>query len=140
MLFWIVRFCLGFATLALLAFAWRASLVIAVCTLLELFGMIIAGYPAAGFGSVARLMFGAGLMLGAVASWSDQRGRWWDLPLLALATNALLALSWGSGLTGFGQAWPSYLLALASLPAGLLCITAAFDVYRRERRRRAQRS
>ena len=139
MLIWIVRFCLGFATLALLAFSWRASLVVAICTLLEFFGMMMAGLPAAGFWSVARLMLGVGLLLGVVVSWSDQRHSYWELPLLALVTNLALAASWGSGLTGLGHAWPAYLATIVSLPIGILCTAAAVDVYRRERRRRAQR-
>jgi len=133
MLIWLVRFCFGFSALALLAFSWRASLVITVCMVLEFFGMIMAGFPSTGFWNVARLMLGSGLILGAVTAWRDTRRTYWELPLLALATNAMLALSWGSALGDLGQAWPGYLATIFGLPCGSLCSAAAFDVYRREK-------
>jgi hypothetical protein len=139
MLFWITRFCLGFATLALIAFSWRASLVVAVCMVLDFFGMIMAAMPSTGFWSISRLMLGLGLALGVVTSIEDARRNFWDLPMLALVVNVLLALSWGSGLGGLGQAWIGYAISVVSLPAGCLCSAAAFDLYRREKQRRAQR-
>jgi hypothetical protein len=102
------RFCLAFATLTLLAFSWRASLVVATCTLLDFLGMIVAGMPDAGFWNTARLMLGLGLFLGAVTSFGDQRANYWGLAALALAVNVVLALSWGSGLVGLGSAWAGY--------------------------------
>jgi hypothetical protein len=138
MLFWITRFCLGFATLALIAFSWRASVVIAACMLLDFFGMVMAGTPSTGFWNIARLMLGLGLALGIVTAIGDARRNFWELPLLALVINILLALSWGSALGGLGQAWTGYAISVVSLPAGCLCSAAAFDLYRRERQRRAQ--
>lgn len=138
MLFWITRFCLAFATLALLAFSWRASLVVATCTLLDFLGMIVAGMPDTVFWNTARLMLGLGLVLGAVTSLGDQRANYWELAALALAVNVVLALSWGSALVGIGSAWTGYAVSIVSLPAGCLCSAAAFDFYRREKGRRAQ--
>jgi hypothetical protein len=137
MLFWITRFCLGFATLALIAFSWRASIVVAACMLLDFFAMIMAGAPSTGFWNIARLMLGLGLALGVITSIGDARRNFWELPMLTLAINVLLALSWGSGLGGLGQAWIGYAISVVSLPAGCLCSAAAFDLYRREKRRRA---
>lgn len=100
--------------------------------------MIVAGMPDAGFWNTARLMLGLGLFLGAVTSFGDQRANYWGLAALALAVNVVLALSWGSGLVGLGSAWAGYAVSVVSLPAGCLCSAAAFDLYRREKRRRAQ--
>jgi len=74
-----------------------------------------------------------------VVSWRKQRGNYWEFSLLALVTNLVLAVSWGRDLTGLGQAWPAYLATTASLPIGILCTAAAFDVFRREKRRHAER-
>ena len=138
MLFGITRFCLGFAALALLALSWRASTIVAACMLLDFFGMVMAGVPSTGFWSIATLVLGIGLILGLVTSIGDAARNFWELPLLALAVNVLLALSWGSGLGGLGQAWIGYAISVVSLPAGCLCSAAAFDLYRREKLRRAQ--
>lgn len=138
MLFWITRLCLAFATLALLAFSWRASLVVVTCTLLDFLGMIVSGMPGAGFWNTARLMLGLGLVLGAVTSFGDPRTNYWELSALALAVNVLLAVSWGNALVGLGSAWTGYAISIISLPAGCLCSAAAFDLYRREKKRRAQ--
>ena len=139
MLFWITRFCLALATLILIAFSWRASLVVAACMVLDFFGMILAGMPGAGFWNTARMMLGLGLILGVVTSIGDQRTNYWELSLLALAMNLLLALSWGTGLGDLGQAWKGYAVSIVSLPAGCLCSAAAFDLYRREKRKRIER-
>jgi len=139
MLIWLTRLCLVFAMLVLLAFSWRVSLIVAACLMLEFFGMIVAAMPEAGFWSVARLMLGLGLLLGAVTTLGDQRRNYWELPLLAFIINLLLALSWGRGLGGLGNAWAGYIVSIVSLPVGCLCAAAAFDVYRREKRRRSQR-
>jgi|GEM_PF-5335280 len=105
--------------------------------LLDFFGMIMAGVPSTDFWSIARLMLGLGLALGAITTIDDARRNFWELPMLAIAINVLLALSWGSGLGGLGQAWIGYVISVVSLPAGCLCSAAAFDLYRRAKRRRA---
>ena len=140
MLFWLTRFCLAFAMVALLAFSWRASLVVATCTVLDFLGMMVSAMPDAGFWNTSRMMLGFGLILGAITSYGDQRSNYWELAALALAINVLLALSWGNALVGLGTAWTGYALSTVSLPAGCLCSAAAFDLYRREKKRRAQRS
>jgi hypothetical protein len=133
---WIARLLLTFAALATLVFSWRASLLIATCIVSEFMNMVVAGMPDAGFWNNGRLLLGIGLIVGAIVSVGrDRSATYWDLPLLALASNILLTLSWGSGLAALAAAWPAYLASIVALPLGCFLSAVATDAFRRGRGR-----
>jgi hypothetical protein len=138
---WIARLLLVFAALVTLAFSWRASVLIATCIVSEFMNMVLAGMPDAGFWNNGRMLLGVGLILGAVVSVGrDRTSTYWDLPILALASNALLTLSWGSSLGALADTWPAYLASVVALPLDCFFSAVATDALRRERERRRWRA